>query len=284
MPSENDSERSALASRFRQMFPILSPTEIDRIRQFGELRRFRPGEMLSRVGKPSLGMVLILSGRTAVIGRDALGRAPPLAELAQLIGATVADIEVAPGRILDDVGQLSGGLSVADVQAVDDVEAIVVPPERIRVLFVADAELGERILRALMLRRVALIEMGFGGPVLIGPPRSPDVTRLSGFLGRNSIPFRVFDPDEDADASSLLARYAPKPAELPIVIMPDGTVLRNPTDQELARALGLVATNLQRLRASRSSCSKLAPSADRLARARGSKTVSAFPQGFPGRR
>ena len=51
MPSENDSERSALASRFRQMFPILSPTEIDRIRQFGELRRFRPGEMLSRVGK-----------------------------------------------------------------------------------------------------------------------------------------------------------------------------------------------------------------------------------------
>jgi len=245
MPSENDSERSALASRFRQMFPILSPTEIDRIRQFGELRRFRPGEMLSRVGKPSLGMVLILSGRTAVIGRDALGRAPPLAELGQLIGATVADLEVAPGRILDDVGQLSGGLSVADVQAVDDVEAIVVPPERIRVLFVADAELGERILRALMLRRVALIEMGFGGPVLIGPPRSPDVTRLSGFLGRNSIPFRVFDPDEDADASSLLARYAPKPAELPIVIMPDGTVLRNPTDQELARALGLVATNLR---------------------------------------
>jgi len=188
------------------------------------------------------------------------------------------------------------------VQAVDDVEAIVVPPERIRVLFVADAELGERILRALMLRRVALIEMGFGGPVLIGPPRSPDVTRLSGFLGRNSIPFRVFDPDEDADASSLLARYAPKPAELPIVIMPDGTVLRNPTDQELARALGLVATNLRSepydvaivgagpaglatavyaaSEASRSSCSKRAPSADRLARARGSKTVSAFPQDF----
>src|ERR1700730_3082633 len=111
MPSENDSERSALASRFQQMFPILSPAEIDRIRQFGELRRFRPGEMLARVRKPNLGMVLILSGRT-VIGRDALGRAPPLAELAQLIGATVADIEVAPGRILDDVGQLSGGLSV----------------------------------------------------------------------------------------------------------------------------------------------------------------------------
>ena len=198
MPGENDPE---LASRFRQMFPILSPAEIDRIRRFGEVRRFRPGEMLCRAGTPSSGMIVILSGRAAVVGRDALGRPFPLAEFAQLFGATAADIELVAGRVLDDIAQISGGLSVVDVQAVDDVEAIVAPPERIRALLVADAELGERILRALMLRRVALIEMGFGGPVLVGPPRSPDVTRLSGFLGRNSIPFRVFDPAEDADAS-----------------------------------------------------------------------------------
>jgi thioredoxin reductase (NADPH) len=77
MPSENEPERSVLTSRFRQMFPILSSTEIDRIRQFGEVRRFRPGEMLSRVGKPSPGMVVILSGQAAVVGRDALGRPFP---------------------------------------------------------------------------------------------------------------------------------------------------------------------------------------------------------------
>jgi hypothetical protein len=77
------------------------------------------------------------------------------------------------------------------------VEAIVVPPESLRALLVAEAELGERILRALILRRLALIELGFGGPVLVGTLKSPDVTRLSHFLERNAIPFRVVDPDED---------------------------------------------------------------------------------------
>src|SRR6185436_9534847 len=98
-----------------------------------------------------------------------------------------------------------------------------VPPEKLRVLLIAEAELGERILRALILRRVALIELGFGGLVGVGPIKSPDVTRLSHFLERNAIPFRVVDPDEDQDASTLLARFAAKPNELPIAILPNGT-------------------------------------------------------------
>ncbi len=136
-------------------------------------------------------------------------------------------------------------MSAIDARAVGDVEAIVIPPEALRTLLVAEAELGERILRALILRRVALIELGFGGPVLIGTLKSPEVTRLSHFLERNGIPFRVVDPDADPEASSLLARYAPEPGELPIVVMPDGAVLKNPTKQELARALGLVATSFR---------------------------------------
>src|SRR5262249_13406264 len=148
---------------------------------------------------------------------------------------------------LAELGQLSGKPSVSfiDVQAVDEVEAILVPPEQLRALLIAEAELGERILRALILRRVLMIETGLGGPVLIGPLRSPEVTYLSGFLGRNALPFRVLDPAEDADASALVERYAPKPGDLPIVVMPDGTVLKNPTKQELARALGLVAGTLR---------------------------------------
>src|SRR2546425_1175212 len=135
--------------------------------------------------------------------------------------------------------------SVIDAQAVDDVEAIVVPVDGLRALLVTEAELGERILRALILRRVAMIEPGFGGPVLIGSLKSAEVTRVSGFLGRSGIPFRVIDPDEDADAASLVARFAPQPEELPLVVISDGTVLKNPTKQELARALGLVATTLR---------------------------------------
>src|SRR5205823_5596691 len=214
----------------------------------GEVRRFRPGEVLLQEGKAGAGMYVILSGRVAVAGRDAVGQAIPVAKFAELIGATLEDMaEVVPGEVLAEIGELSGqpSLSVIDAQAVGEVEAIVVPPEGLRALLIAEAELGERILRALILRRVAQIEMGFGGPVLIGPLNSPEVIRLSAFLGRSGIPFRVIDPHADADASSLLARFAPQPAELPIVIMPDGAVLKNPTKQDLARALGLVATTLR---------------------------------------
>ena len=242
------SSTAALASRFQQMFPVLSPAEIDRVRHFGEVRRFRPGEVLYQAGKPGAGMYVILSGRVAVAGRDAVGQAIPVAKFAELIGATLEDMaEAVPGEVLAEIGELSGqpSVSVIDAQAVGEVEAIVVPPEGLRALLIAEAELGERILRALILRRVAHIEMGFGGPVLIGPLNSPEVIRLSGFLGRSGIPFRVIDPHADADASSLLARFAPQPGELPIVIMPDGAVLKNPTKQDLARALGLVATTLR---------------------------------------
>src|SRR6266849_1458581 len=186
-------------------------------------------------------MCVILSGRVAVAGRDAVGQAVPVAAFADMIGARLEDLaEVVPGEVLAEIGALSGqpSVSVIDAKAVGEVEAIVVPPERLRALLIREAELGERILRALILRRVALIEMGFGGPVLVGSVKSPEVTRLSVLLGRTGIPFRVIDPDQDADASSLLARFAPNPGELPIVVIPDGTVLKNPTKQELAPARG----------------------------------------------
>jgi thioredoxin reductase (NADPH) len=249
-PAGPAASNAALASRFHQMFPVLSETEIDHVRRFGEVRRFAAGELLFHAGEAVPGMYVILSGRIAIVPRDALGQTVPVAAFAQLIGAPLEEMtEVVPGEVIADIGQLSGrpDLSVIDARAIGDVEAIVVPTERLRALLVTEAELGERILRALILRRVALIELGFGGPVLVGALKSPDVTRLSHFLERNAIPFRVVDPDEDRDASALLARLAPAPAagELPFAILPDGTVLKNPTKQELARALGLVATSLR---------------------------------------
>ena len=236
-----------LASRFHQMFPVLSEAEIDHVRRFGEVRRFAAGELLFHAGEAVHGMYVVLSGRIAIVPRDALGQTVPVAAFAELIGAPLEEMsEVVPGEVIADIGQLSGrpDLSAIDARAIDDVEAIVVPPEGLRALLVAEAELGERILRALILRRVALIELGFGGPVLVGDVKSPDVTRLSHFLERNGIPFRVVDPGE-GDATAVLARLAPAAGELPLALLPDGTVLKNPTKQELARALGLVAASFR---------------------------------------
>jgi thioredoxin reductase (NADPH) len=157
MASEKEQERSLdkpprpaptgpLASRFDQMFPVLSPAEIDRVRHFGDVRRFRPGELLCRVGKPSPGMYVILSGRVSVLSRDPLGRTIPTAEFVQLIGGTAADVDVVPGEVLAELGQLSGNPSAIDARAIDEVEAIVVPTDQLRALLIAEAELGERVI------------------------------------------------------------------------------------------------------------------------------------------
>jgi thioredoxin reductase (NADPH) len=120
------------------------------------------------------------------------------------LGHSAPIVEEGPGQFVAEVGQLSGQPAFVDVQANDDVEALLIAPENLRALMIEEPELGERIIRALILRRVALIEAGAGGPVLIGAEDSPDVVRLQGFLARNAYPHQLLDPAQDPDAAKLV--------------------------------------------------------------------------------
>jgi thioredoxin reductase (NADPH) len=213
--------------RYEQTFPALTPQEIARMRRFGDIVHYRHGDKLFETGKPGPGMFVVLSGHVAISQRDGLGHVTPV-------------IDQGPGQFLAEIGQLSGRAALVDGMAEGDVETLLIPPDRLRALLVAEADLGERIMRALILRRVGLIQGGVGGPVLIGPSNSRDVIRLLGFLTRNGYPHHLLDPLADRDADELIARYSPSPTDLPLVVAPDGTVLRNPTESELARAMGMV--------------------------------------------
>ncbi len=222
--------RGSLAAAFprhEQTFPTLTPQEIARIRRFGDVRSYRDGERLFETGKPGPGMFVILSGHVAITQRDGLGHVTPV-------------IDEGPGQFLAEIGQLSGRVALVDGHAEGDVETLLIPPEKLRALLVAEADLGERIMRALILRRVNLIQGGVGGPVLIGPSNSGGVIRLQGFLTRNGYPHHLLDPERDRDAAELIARYSPSPADWPLVVAVDGTVLRNPSESELARTLGMI--------------------------------------------
>jgi thioredoxin reductase (NADPH) len=214
-------------ARPEQTFPNLTPQEIARMRRFGELRHFRNGEMLFETGKPGRGMFVVLSGHVAITQRDGLGHITPV-------------IDQGPGQFLAEVGQLSGRVALVDGHAEGDVETLLIPPDKLRALLVAEADLGERIMRALILRRVSLIQGGVGGPVLIGPSTSSGVVRLQRFLTRNGFPHHLLDPERDNDAAELIARYSPSPSDWPLAVIADGTVLRNPSESELARALGMI--------------------------------------------
>src|SRR5206468_12391318 len=164
--------------RHEQTFPTLTPHEIERMRRFGELRSYKNGEALFETGKPGPGMFVVLSGHVAITLRDGLGHVTPL-------------LDQGPGQFLAEIGQLSGRVALVDGHAEGDVETLLMPPERLRALLVAEADLGERIMRALILRRVNLIQGGVGGPVLIGPSNSSGVIRLQSFLTRNGQPHHL---------------------------------------------------------------------------------------------
>jgi thioredoxin reductase (NADPH) len=212
--------------RYEQTFPALTPQEIERIRHFGSPRKYKDGEKLFETGKPGPGMFIVLSGHVAIIERDGLGHSIPI-------------IEQGPGQFLAELGQLSGRAALVDGVAEGEVETLLIPSPKVRELLIAEAELGERIMRALILRRVALIQDARGGPAMIGPRDDPDMVRLLGFLTRNGYPHHVMDPAEDHEAAELIAKHKPTEEEIPLVVCPDGTLLKNPREADLARTLGM---------------------------------------------
>jgi thioredoxin reductase (NADPH) len=226
-PQPAEAPFSTLASRHHQMFPELTDEEITRLSRFGERQHWPTGGQLFHTGETGPGMFIVLSGRVKVFQRDGLGRERLIAEHGR-------------GSFLAEVGQLSGGPSLVDGVALEPVEALLVPPERLRAAIVAEAELGERIVRALILRRVGLIEKGAGGPILVGNHDCPYLLSLQGFLSRNGHPYSLLDERDESCMISVIERYAANHEDLPLVICPDGTVLRRPSAPELATCLGLL--------------------------------------------
>lgn len=213
------------ATRGAQMFLRFSDEEIARLSRFGEPRSYRAGDYLARVGETGPGLMLILSGRVDVTRPED--------------GGHLHIVTHERGNFMGELAQLSGRPFLVDEQALIDVDAVAIAPDRLRALLVAEADLGERIMRALILRRVALIESG-AGPIIVGEEGDADVLRLVNFLRRNGQPFQRLDPADDNGAKTLIERFQVTPEELPIVLCPGGQLLRNPSEDQLARCAGLV--------------------------------------------
>ena len=232
----NDSDTSGLTritdvnvpvnfdSRRHQMFPVLNESDIARIGRFGTVVQFACGAHLLTAGQASAGMYVVLKGLVSVTQRDGLGHVVPI-------------VREGPGAFLGEIAQLSGRPALVDAIAEEASEALLVPPEQLRALLIAEADLGERITRALILRRVALIQSGSSGAVLIGHPDAAEVMRVQNFLGRNGEPYQLVDASTDADAAALLAQYQ---GTALLVVLPDGAVLANPSEDALARGLGMI--------------------------------------------
>ena len=223
----SDARQGLIATRGAQMFPRLVDEEVARLARFGEPRSYRAGEAVAVVGEAGSGLFLVLSGRIEV-SREEGGRAESI-------------VTHERGNFMGELSGLSGRPYLVNAIALTDAEVVAIAPERLRALLIAEADLGERIMRALILRRMGLIETG-AGPIIVGAEANADVLRLTNFLRRNGHPYRQVDPENDTCAQTLVERFQIAPEQLPIVLCLQGQLLRNPSEDQLARCVGLVGT------------------------------------------
>jgi thioredoxin reductase (NADPH) len=205
-------------------YPRLSDDQIATLESGGARRAVDAGEMLVREGERVENFFVILSGKVAVSTADDAGNR----HVIRVHG---------PRRFLGELGDLEGQAAFYTAETVEPGEVLVVPAERLRALVAQDPVLSDLILRAYLWRRSLLIQEGSGFRI-IGSCYSPDTARLREIAARNRLPHRFIDLERDKQAERLLERFGVAASDAPVVIW--GTeVLRNPTNTELARRVGL---------------------------------------------
>lgn len=217
-----------LTARHQQMFPVLTKQQIETAQRFasGEARRFAPGAIIYAIGDRLAPAWLVIGGWMSVYRHDGLS--------GQALITTHG-----PGQLSGEVNQLSGRPTLAAGVAGDNgCTALPFDAAHLRALVIGSAEVGEIIMRALILRRAALIDAG-AGSVLIGSAGTAALARLQGFLARGAFPYTVLDAAVEGEGKMLIDRLGIGPEELPLMVCPNGTIIRNPSDTQAAACLGM---------------------------------------------
>jgi len=218
------------AERFEQMFPLLTPEQIARVAAHARRRRIEPGESLVTPGQRDVHFFAVTAGEVEIVR-------PPNPMAKEMLIAIVR-----PGMFTGEVSILSGGGGVALVRACSPGEVLELDRDQVMALVQTDAELGEILMRAFILRRVELIAQGLGDAVVVGSNHCAGTLRIKEFLTRNNYPYNFVDLDREADVQTLLDGFQISVADVPVVICRGKTVLRNPGNQELADCLGFNAS------------------------------------------
>jgi len=211
-------------ARFDHLFPTLTPAQMARLGQHGRPRAIASSGVLVEAGAHGVPFFVVKSGELEIV-RTLDGRET-------IIGL------VGPGQFTGEVNMIAGRLALFQIRARSGGEVIEIERERIVALVQTDAELSEILMRAFVLRRIELIAQGLGDAVLIGSTHAPRTLRIKEFLTRNSHPYAYLDLDHDQDVQELLDRFHVRIDEVPVLICRGESVLRNPTNQEIASCLG----------------------------------------------
>jgi thioredoxin reductase (NADPH) len=210
--------------RAEHIYPTLTPAQLARIAAHGRRRQVERGEVLVEAGEQTARLFVVAAGRIDIFRRSERGE-----ELVVSFG---------PGMFTGEVTMLSGRRGLAQIRAGAVGEVIEVGRDDLLALIQTDGELSEILMRAFILRRVELIARGVSDVVLLGSSHCQGTLRVREFLTRNGHPHTMLDLDRDAGVQELLDRFHVTAADIPVVITCGEVVLKNPTNQQIAVALG----------------------------------------------
>jgi thioredoxin reductase (NADPH) len=213
-------------SRVEEVFPTLTPAQIGRIATHGRTRLLSPGEVLVEQGDSAIPFFVVISGELEVLRPS---------------DETVVTVH-APGQFTGEVSTLSGRRALFRMRAATAGEVIELDRQHLLALIQTDAELGEIVMRAFILRRVELVAVGLGDVALVGSAHSAGTLRIKEFLMRNGHPYSYIDLENDPDVQNLLDSFHFAASDIPVVICRGKVVLRNPTNQQVADCLGFNVT------------------------------------------
>ena len=217
-------ETTANTTAQERVFPTLTDAQIARVGAHGRRRATARGEMLAEVGDRTVSFFVVLEGEIEVLRPSDAGET--------LI------VTLQAGQFSGEGNMLTGRPSIAMLRVSEPGEIIEVDREQLLALIQTDAELSSVLMRAFILRRVQLIARGFGDVVVIGSTHCAGTLRVKEFLTRNGHPHAYIDLDRDAQAQEMLDRFHVTAADIPVLICRGDTVLRNPSNQEIADCLG----------------------------------------------
>jgi thioredoxin reductase (NADPH) len=213
-----------MRARIEHIFPKLTPTQIRRITPHGHIRTTKRGEVLYEQGDSASSFFVVVSGELEVLR--------PSETVDTLVTVHHS------GQFTGEVGTLSGRRTMFRLRVTKPGKVIELDRQHMLTLVQTDAELGEILMKAFILRRAELITAGVGDIVLIGSTYSADTLRIKEFLMRNGHPYSYIDLEHDPDVQNMLDSFHLAASEIPVVICRGQVVLRNPSKQEIADCLG----------------------------------------------
>lgn len=212
--------------RTAQTFPRLSEDMVNRVAAFGREEQVPANTILFRRGERRVDFLLLLEGEIEIFGMDQ-------------DGVPHVIVVHGPGEFTGELHHFSEREILVNARTKVDSRIVRISRADFRRLIATEPDIGEIIMRAFILRRVGLIRYAQDDVALIGSARSGDTLRIERFLLQNGYPHRLIDVDTDSEAEDWQVCLTLSPEQLPVLVYGDRQILHNPSNVELADALGL---------------------------------------------